>query len=122
MRKHVTIEDIHEIISQTDAAYIDESKSDDEDLYMVYTVHACEDGTLVQHSEDCDKTFVDHLWFRDYKNVCCNEDFSDVGYCDICYVLEDLDRADFRELCEDLADQINDWLDSLDEDEEEDED
>ena len=138
MKRHVTIEDICKTICAGEAGYIDESKSDDEDLYMVYTVHACEDGTLVQHSEDCDKTFEDYLWFRDYKNVCCkvlfgrsreemddddDEDLSDIGYCDICCALEDLDRDDFRELCEDLADQINDWLDSLDaneEDEEED--
>ena len=50
----------------------------------------------------------------------CDDKHFDLDYDVICIVLEDLDYWLFRELCEDLAAQVNEWLDSLDEEDEDD--
>lgn len=133
-RKHVTTEDIVNIIWSWPAGEIDNFKSTDDDLYMTYYVHAREDGTLVGPCNDYDMVFCADLWFWDYLDICCweyygtsredmeaecDDEHFDLDYDVICEVLEDLDYWLFRELCEDLSCQVNDWLESLDEDEDE---
>ena len=102
--RHVTVEDIADIIAKYPACELVDGTDD----RLCYYKYACNDGTLVENWQPYDKCFTQDVWL--------NEKWADVDIQGIYADFETLEDEDFYSLCNDLAFQVNEWFDELNDD------
>lgn len=72
--------------------------------HAFYYIHIAEDGTLLPYINGAAETFMSRAAYA--------EDMEDI---DDIYDCEGFDNADFMEVAEDLANQVNSWIDEHEE-------
>lgn len=105
MTKKLTKEQVFDALTSYPSVEFESSNEDD--WKVVYYLHIKEDGTIVDSYWKADASFTDWIPCRSYVDTV--DEFGEIDICDY----ERMDFEPFAEVVEDLTNQANKWLASI---------